>query len=193
VLAWQVYEKQEEIQEESVARAGSAYLDTNDAFPQLELRLVSGEKLTLPEGIGAGYSVVLFYRGHWWPFCNQQLADFQGLDQEFKSEQINVIAASVDPIEKAREMIDKHGITFPVGYGLVAEEVSRMTGAYYEKERKHLHATGFLLRPEKTIVVACYSTGQIGRLVAKDVLRVVKFYKSRGPAWKELKASPMST
>jgi alkyl hydroperoxide reductase subunit AhpC len=110
------------------------------------------------------------------------LADFQGLDQEFKSEQIKVIAASVDPLEKAREMVEKIGITYSVGYGMVAEEVSRMTGAYYEKEKKYLHATGFLLRPEKTILVACYSTGPIGRLVAKDVLRVVKFYKSRGPA-----------
>jgi alkyl hydroperoxide reductase subunit AhpC len=110
------------------------------------------------------------------------LADFQGLDQEFKSEQIKVIAASVDPLEKAREMVEKIGITYSVGYGMVAEEVSRMTGAYYEKEKKYLHATSFLLRPEKTILVACYSTGPIGRLVAKDVLRVVKFYKSRGPA-----------
>jgi alkyl hydroperoxide reductase subunit AhpC len=110
------------------------------------------------------------------------LADFQGLYQEFKSEQIKVIAASVDPIEKAGEMVEKIGITYSVGYGLVAEDISRITGAYYEKEKKFLHATGFLLRPEKTIVVACYSTGPIGRFVARDVLKVVKFYKSRGAA-----------
>jgi alkyl hydroperoxide reductase subunit AhpC len=110
------------------------------------------------------------------------LADFQGLHQEFESEQIKVIAASADPIEKTRETVDKLGITYSVGYGLIAEETSRITGAYYEKEKKFLHATGFLLRPEKTIVVACYSTGPIGRFVAKDVLKVVKFYKSRGPA-----------
>jgi peroxiredoxin len=110
------------------------------------------------------------------------LADFQGLVPEFKSEQIKVVAASADPIEKARETIDKLGITFPVGYGLIAEEVSRITGAYYHEQKKHLHATDFLLRPEKSIVVACYSTGPIGRFAAKDVLKVVKFYKSAGPA-----------
>jgi alkyl hydroperoxide reductase subunit AhpC len=110
------------------------------------------------------------------------LADFQELHQELKSEQINVIAASVDPIEKARETVAKLGITYSVGYGLIAEEVSRITGAFYEKEKRFLHAADFLLRPEKTIVVACYSTGPIGRFVAKDVLRVVKFHKSRGPA-----------
>ena len=165
-----------------MARIGSSYLDTNDMFPQLELQLVSGEKLKLPKDIGEGYGVVLIYRGHWWPFCNQQLADFQELHQELKSEQIKVIAASVDPIEKARELVNKLGITYPVGYGMIAEEVSRITGAYYEKEKKYLHATDFLLRPEKTIVVACYSTGPIGRFMAKDVLKLVKFYKRGGPA-----------
>ncbi|MFZ0942857.1 MAG: hypothetical protein WB930_07665 [Syntrophobacteraceae bacterium] len=48
-----------------MARIGSAHLDTNDMFPQLELKLVSGEKLKLPEGIGEGYGVFLIYRGHW--------------------------------------------------------------------------------------------------------------------------------
>jgi hypothetical protein len=48
-----------------MARIGSAYLDTNDMFPKLELQLVSGEKLKLPEGMGQGYGVVLIYRGHW--------------------------------------------------------------------------------------------------------------------------------
>jgi peroxiredoxin len=110
------------------------------------------------------------------------LADFQGLHQELKSEQIAVVAASVDPIEKALEMVDKNGVTYPVGYGLIAEEISGLTGAYYEKEHKFLHATDFLLRPDKTIAVACYSTGPIGRFVAKDVLNTVRFYKSRGPA-----------
>jgi hypothetical protein len=48
-----------------MARIGSVYLDTNDVFPQMELRLISGERLKLPEGIGLGYGVVLIYRGHW--------------------------------------------------------------------------------------------------------------------------------
>jgi hypothetical protein len=48
-----------------MAREGLGYLDTNDMFPNLELELVSGEKLKLPEGIGTGYGVVLIYRGHW--------------------------------------------------------------------------------------------------------------------------------
>ena len=110
------------------------------------------------------------------------MADFQGLYQEFKSEQIKVIAASVDSMDKALETVDKLEIAYPVGYGLSAEEVSRVTGAYYEKEKGYLHATDFLLRPEKTVAVASYSTGPIGRFVANDVLKLVKFYKSQASA-----------
>jgi len=98
---------------------------------------------------------------------------------QLESEQIKVVAGSVDPIDKAKEIVEKLGITYPIGYGLNLEQVARVTGAYYEKERKIIHATGFLLRPDKTIAVVCYSSGAIGRLVAKDVLNLVKFYKSR--------------
>ncbi len=46
-------------------------------------------------------------------------------------------------------------------------------------EKKFLHATGFLIRPENRVAVACYSTGAVGRLVAKDVLKLVRGYKSK--------------
>ena len=48
-----------------MGRIGSKLLDANDVFPELNLQLVSGETLKLPEGIGEGYGVILFYRGYW--------------------------------------------------------------------------------------------------------------------------------
>jgi len=162
-----------------MARIGSNILDTNDVFPELDFQLISGETLKLPNGIGQGYGTILFYRGYWWPFCRQQLADFQALIKEFESEQIKVIAGSVDPVEKVKEFVEKIGVTYSVGYGLNAEEISRVTGAFYEKEKKFLHAAGFIIRPDKTIVNACYSSGPIGRLAARDTLNLIKFYKSK--------------
>jgi len=76
-------------------------------------------------------------------------------------------------------MVEKLGIAYPVAYGLNTEEIVRATGAYYDKEKGHLHATGFVIRPDRRVAAACYSSGPIGRLVAKDVLALVKFYKSR--------------
>ena len=107
------------------------------------------------------------------------MADFQASIQEFEAEQIRVIAGSVNEKERAKEIVGKLGITYPVAYGMNPEEISRITGAFYEKERKILHGTGFVIRPEKTIAVACYSSGPIGRLTARDTLNLVRFYKKR--------------
>jgi hypothetical protein len=60
-----------------------------------------------------------------------------------------------------------------------AEAVSELTGAFYEKKRMIIQPTGILVRPDRAIQMAVYSSGPIGRLVANDVLRLVKFYKSR--------------
>jgi hypothetical protein len=48
-----------------MARLDSNFLDTNDFFPEMELTLVSGEQLKIPQGFGDGYAVLLLYRGYW--------------------------------------------------------------------------------------------------------------------------------
>ena len=48
-----------------MARFDSKFLDTNDLFSEMELRLVSEETLKLPGDFGEGYSVFLLYRGYW--------------------------------------------------------------------------------------------------------------------------------
>lgn len=48
-----------------MAREGSTILDAGDFFPKLDLNLITGQKIHLPEGTGEGYGVVLFYRGYW--------------------------------------------------------------------------------------------------------------------------------
>ena len=166
-----------------MAKAGSTFLDVDNPFPKLELQLLSGEILNLPEGFGEGYGIMLFYRGYRWPYCRQQLADFQTALTAYHAEQIKVIAGSVDSVEKTIELSDRLGITYPIAYGLDAETVSRLTGGFYEKEKKYLQPTGIIVRPDKNVEMAVYSTGAVGRFVAQDVLSAVKYYKSQLKQW----------
>jgi len=99
--------------------------------------------------------------------------------EAFRAEHIQLIAVSVDPVDKTKETTEKLGLTYPVAHGVDAKEISAMTGAFYEPEKKFLHATGFVIRPNRTVEVACYSSGPIGRLEAQHALNLVKFYKSR--------------
>jgi peroxiredoxin len=98
---------------------------------------------------------------------------------EFDAEEIKVIGGTVDPIEKTKKFADKLRVTFPIACDLDGVAVSAITGAFYEKDQKYIQPTGFILRPDKTIEVAAYSTGPVGRFVAQDVLNLIKYYKSQ--------------
>lgn len=102
------------------------------------------------------------------------MADFQGKLDKFRKLETVVIAASVDSREVAENTVDAEGLDFTVGYGLEAEAISRLTGAFYEGEKKFLHATGFIVDRKGTIKVAVYSTGPIGRLTTKDSLGLIE-------------------
>ena len=92
---------------------------------------------------------------------------------------MKIIAGSVDPLSKTEELVGKLGITYPVAYGMDMEITCMKTGAFYEKDRRFIQPACFLIRPDKTIEVAAYSSGPIGRFVPQDVLGLVRFYKSR--------------
>ncbi len=40
-------------------------LDTGVLFPTMTLPLADGGSVTLPEAAGAGWAILLFYRGYW--------------------------------------------------------------------------------------------------------------------------------
>lgn len=102
------------------------------------------------------------------------MADYQTWLPDLKQLGVAVIAASVDAQDEARKTVDSQKLAFAVAYGLDYRDISRRTGAFIEHERKILHATGFLLKPDLTIHVAAYSTGPIGRLTPNDVTAVVR-------------------
>lgn len=102
------------------------------------------------------------------------MADYQTWLAEFKGLGVTLMAASVDTLEEAQKTVTNQKLTFPVAYGLDYQDISRRTGAFIEHERKILHATGFVLKPDLNIQVAAYSTGPIGRLTPNDVTSLIR-------------------
>ena len=105
------------------------------------------------------------------------MAAFERAQAKLAEEGITVVAASTDSLEKAKETVTEHSLTFPVGYGLPMKEAAAALGAFYEERRNILQSTGFVIKPDKTIVVSQYSSGPIGRLVWQDILGLIQFYK----------------
>lgn len=71
----------------------------------------------------------------------RQLADYQSHMEEFKKENIDVVALSVDPLDKAKETVEKLQLAFPVVYGLEVPRDADKVGAFWEERRKIIHAT----------------------------------------------------
>jgi peroxiredoxin len=150
----------------------------NDAlFPALTIPAIGGGVIRLPEALAGSFGVVLLYRGVWCPYCKAQLAAFQRFSEKFAQANIEVVAFSVDDEATTAALVEKHGLRFQVGYGVDALEIARATGAYVNDTPRYLQTTGFLLKPDMTVVNAVYSSAAIGRLVPEDVLGMVAYLK----------------
>ena len=107
------------------------------------------------------------------------MADFQSHINEFEKENVEILALSVDSLDKARETVEKLQLTFPVAYGLEVPADAEKIGAFWEERRRIIHATSFILDSDKKVVDASYSIGPIGRIVAVDALSHIQFFKKR--------------
>ena len=148
-----------------------------DPFPRLTITVPGGQTLAVPDAFAGDYAVVLFYRGSWCPYCNAQLRAFQRSGEALADAGVRVAALSVDDEATTAQLIAKHGLTFPVGYGANAPAVAALTGAFVSQDPVYLQSTGFVLDPAGNVVVSVYSSGAIGRLVPDDVLGLVRYLR----------------
>jgi peroxiredoxin len=157
------------------------HLRNGQLFPKLDIPALGSGTLRLPGDLAESYGVILIYRGHWCPFCNEQMAAFANAAEALSQAGIKVVAFSADDEAATAEFVKKHHIPFSIGHSANVDTVVEATGAYdmHFSTRGHfLETTGFVLAPDGTIVNAVYSSRAIGRLVPSDVIRLVSFMKS---------------
>jgi peroxiredoxin len=152
-------------------------LKPGDRFPALTITPVDANPLRLPDDLAGHYAVILFFRGAWCPYCNAQLRSFERAHDKLAALDIRVVAVSVDDEPTTRELIIKHGLRYPVGHCTDAAAVSAATGAFVNPDPVYLQSTGFVLDPNGRIVTDVYSSGAIGRLIAEDVLGLVRYLR----------------
>ena len=89
---------------------------------------------------------------------------------------IKVVAASVDPIDKAKEVADE--VNFPIGYG-VTRDIANTLGSWWMPGREAIQPTELVLGAENKVVASSYSDGPLARMQAPDVISLVKIYDAR--------------
>jgi peroxiredoxin len=157
-------------------------LHPGDTFPDLTLTVPGGEIVKVPEAFAGQFGVLLFYRGSWCPYCNAQLRAFQRAGATLADAGVRVAALSVDDEATTAAFIEKHGLTFPVGFGADARAVAGLTGAFVNPDPVYLQSAGFVLDPQGKVIVSVYSSGAIGRLVPDDVAGLVRYAREHAAA-----------
>jgi peroxiredoxin len=152
------------------------------AFPALSLTPPGAPAITVPDAFAGSFSVVLFFRGSWCPYCNAQLRAFQRASDNLADAGVKIAALSVDDEPTTAGLIAKHGLTFPVGHSADARALAGLTGAFVNPDPVFLQSTGFVLNPAGSVVVSVYSSGAIGRLVPEDVLGLVRYLREHAAA-----------
>jgi peroxiredoxin len=104
------------------------------------------------------------------------LVGFAKQKDELDALGIQVIAASVDPIEKAQEMAAE--FPFPIAYG-VDRTVADKLGSWWEERRNFIQPSEFIVEASGRVVASSYSAGPLGRMEAADVVKLIAFYDSR--------------
>lgn len=151
-------------------------LNTGSQFPSMKVNVTGGGVINLPTDMDGKYNVVLFYRGHWWPYCRRQLVGFENEKATFKDLNIKVFAASVDPEDKAQEVANE--VSFPVGFG-AGEEHRDLLGSWWEDRRGLIQPSEFIIDSSGKVVMSSYSSGPLARIEAQDVIKMVNFLESK--------------
>ena len=92
-----------------------------------------------------------------------------------------MIALSSQPKDKAEIMVQRHGLTYPVVYGLDPDEMAQKIGCTISLEEPvRLEPTGIVLRPDGTIAWSVYASSPIGRLTGDDTAAIMDYYQKKG-------------
>ena len=87
-------------------------LKVGDKAPDFTLPDQLGEKVVLSEELADGPTVLAFYRGKWWPYCNLQLQAYQKAIPEIHDLGANLIAISPQSPSHSLSQQEKEELSF---------------------------------------------------------------------------------
>lgn len=153
-------------------------------FPALGWSAVGGARVEPAQG--AGWRVLIVYRGAHCPLCKTYLNTLDGLLEPFNAAGIAVATVSADPREKAEAEVAECGWKFPVGYGLSVDEM-RQLGVYIsdprspqETDRPFAEPALFVINPDGDVQIIDISNAPFARPDLQSLLKGLQFVIGKG-------------
>ena len=126
-------------------------LTTDPAAPAPDFELPDhlGSAFRLRDRLGGGGTVLVFFRGHWCPYCRRYLSKLQTHRPRFEARQVRLVAISPEPPATSRDLARELGLSFPLlcdADGAVIDRYGVRNG--FAGTRALLpHAAAFVLDP----------------------------------------------
>lgn len=92
---------------------GSKIPDIGDMAPDFKVLTASEEQFQLKAALKNTHNIMLiFYRGHWWPFCIRQLAEIKKQYADIIKYKTRAFALSVDSPKQSRAIVSEMMLPF---------------------------------------------------------------------------------
>jgi len=161
----------------------SRKLEAGASMLEISLPKVGGGTVQL--GGPGRWQLIVVYRGKHCPLCNKYLARLQELKPDCDASEIEVVAASTDPQEKAEALTNDLGLSTPVGYGLSITQ-ARDLGLYIsnprtpqETDAPYAEPGTFLINPDGRLQIIDISSAPFSRPDLAALLRGIKFIREK--------------
>ncbi len=132
----------------------STLVKIDKPFPSLSLPTISGKSLVLGEPPQGQWQLLVMYRGLHCPICKKYLGQINDMKADFDKMNVQIVAVSTDPEEKAKTFADESGLEFEVAYDLSVDQ-ARDLGLYIsspldsaETDRPFAEPGMFFIRPD---------------------------------------------
>ena len=147
-------------------------LIAGDLFPEVSLDIASGQSLKLPTDLDAPLTIMLFYRGYWWPYCIRQLNGYNERRAAFAGKGATIIAAVADSKENTLKVAET--VDFPIAYG-VTKEQAEILGSWWSAigPMEFIQPSEFVLANDGKVIAATYSHGPFGRMDPTETLTYI--------------------
>jgi peroxiredoxin len=117
-------------------------LGVGASAPLFTLPDARGGEVALADLLADGPVVLVFYRGAWCPYCNLQLAAFQGALDEIRAAGAELVAVSPQTPDQSLTLAEQRSLAFPVlsdagnsvarAYGLVFSSSAEATATLHD-------------------------------------------------------------
>jgi peroxiredoxin len=158
-------------------------LAAGTSFPTVSIPRVGGGDLT--PGRQPGWSMVVVYRGKHCPLCKRYLGTLDGLLDDFSERDVEVMAVSADPKDRATGQAEQEGWRFPVGYDLSVAQMQEL-GLYVssprsreETDRPFAEPGLFVINPQGQLQIVDVSNAPFSRPELSGVLDGIKLIQDK--------------